>query len=254
MKTTLWPQVKFVVVLITFIGGATFCLANTLNTDQLEDKQAAKEANINEAEKLNTATEVNSESARERIKQNQETANIVNQVPGVKVKAEDLEPPEQPPIKGFHPIKRLLRPVENLEGMSIKLEQQIMKLEGPIAGLQPPMLNLQKKMVGVDEHLGTMEDRLKSVETQVKDARSDIDNVRAEINALRQPITDLRGPIGTVAKPLEAVQAQLNLILLAILFTAIVIAVGTPIAAIQVYRNRQKIFPDLREHELPKAK
>jgi len=243
-------QFASILMFVLLVAGSTVTnsFAGTLSDNQLEDKQAAKDANISEAEKLNSSTQ-----------NSIETATAVNQVPGVKVAPTDLEAPELPPIKGFHPIKKLLRPVENLEGMSIKLEQQIMKLEGPIAGLQPPMLNLQKKMNGVDQDLGKtnntlgqMENRLQSVENQVKGARADIDNVRAEISALKQPITDLRGPIGNVAKPLEAVQVQLNLVLLAILFTAIAIAIGTPIAAIQIYRNRRKIFPDLSDQELPK--
>ncbi len=255
MKRIFWFGFKMISVSVLINFATITSYADTLKGYQLEDKQAVKDANISQAEKLNSSGITHEEKKQEA----EEIANIVNQVPGVKVTAKDLEPPEQPPIKGFHPIKRLLRPVENLEGMSIKLEQQIMKLEGPIAALQPPMVNLQKKMNGVDSHLedtnntlGKMEYRLHSVEDQVKGARTDIDSVRQEINALKEPITGLRGPLGTIAKPLEAVQTQLNLVLLAILFTAVVIAIGTPIAAIQVYRNRHKIFPDLGDHELPK--
>ncbi len=227
------------------------------------DKESAKNANVSEAQKLNG--EVPNDKEREHLggasalsdakdkHDAKETAAVVNQVPGVKVKSKDLEPPTQPAIKGFHPIKKLLRPVENLEGMTIKLEQQIMKLEGPIAALQPPMLGLQKKMTGVEGQIGGMQGRLNSMQGEVTGVRSDLATMRKDIESLKEPIQGLRGPIGTVAKPLEAVERQLNFILLAILVASIAVAVGTPIAAILVYRYRHKLFPDLKEHELPKV-
>jgi chromosome segregation ATPase len=241
------------------------------------NKNAAKDSNIAEAESLNGTTNKSAKQvAKEQAKAAEhaskmasvdnvptvndsahqksakETANVVNQIPGVKVNEKDLEPPAQPPITGFHPIKKLLRPVENLEGMSIKLEQQIMKLEGPIAGLQPPMLSLQKKMTGVDEHIGTMQTRLDGMQAQVQGVRTDISDMRKDINSLKQPIEALRAPIGTVAAPLESVNIRLNLVLVAILLTAVLIVFGTPIAAILVYRYRHRLFPGLGEHELPK--
>jgi len=264
---------------LALICVAPVAFAETLNKIETNDVQAAKNSNVQEAERLNgtqTSTQTSKKAAQvakeqakdpsnapkgnvplptdsQRQKATRDTANAVNQVPGVKVSQKDLEPPAQPPIKGFHPIKRLLQPVENLEGMSIKLEQQIMKLEGPIAGLQPPMLNLQKKMTGVDEQIGTMQGRLNGMQTEVVGVRSDIAGMRKDIEALREPIVALRGPIGNVAKPLEAVQQQLNMVLFAILIATIAIAIGTPIAAIMVYRHRHKLFPELKQEEEAKS-
>lgn len=199
-------------------------------------------------DKLGGASALTDTKSKEDAKK---TADVVNQVPGVKVDQKDLEPPTAPPIKGFHPIKRLLRPVENLEGMSIKLEQQIMKLEGPIAGLQPPMINLQHKMDKVDQSIGTMQDKLGGVQSQVTGVRSDIALMRKDIEGLKAPIVALKAPIGTVAQPLEKLQSQLNFIILAIFVAAGAIAFGTPVAAVLMYRNRHKLFPDMQTHELP---
>jgi DNA repair exonuclease SbcCD ATPase subunit len=244
--------------------------AKDLNNKELVDKESAKNANIQEAQKLNgeapaASKDKNAPAQRDSLggasalsdtknkHDAKETASVVNQVPGVKVKSADLEPPTAPPIKGFHPIKKLLRPVENLEGMTVKLEQQIMKLEGPIAALQPPMINLQKKMNKVDDHLGQMEGRLGGMSSQVSGVREDIANMRKDIQELKTPIQQLRGPIGTVAKPLEAVQNQLSLILLAILVAAAAVAIGTPVAAVMIYRNRHKLFPGMSDREMPKV-
>jgi prefoldin subunit 5 len=232
-------------------------LAGSLNAREKNDKDSAKNSNVSEAQKLNGTDgdkgSVKVDASPSKKKQATETANVVNQVPGVNVKKEDLEPPTQPPIHGFHPIKKLLQPVENLEGMSIKLEQQIMKLEGPIAALQPPMQSLQKQMITVDSQIGTMHGQLDSMQSQVQGVRSDLAGMKQEIKELKAPIVSLEKPIAGVATPLEDLNNKLNYILGAILIAALAIAVGTPLAAIVVYRNRRKLFPGMSDHELPKV-
>jgi prefoldin subunit 5 len=232
-------------------------LAGNLNNREKNDKESAKNSNVSEAQKLNGTDgdkgAVKVEATPAKKKQANDTANVVNQVPGVNVKKEDLEPPTEPPIKGFHPIKKLLRPVENLEGMSIKLEQQIMKLEGPIAALQPPMQSLQKQMIIVDGQIGTMHGQLDSMQTQVQGVRSDLAGMKQEIKELKAPIVSLEKPIAGVATPLEDLNTKLNYILGAILVAALAIALGTPLAAVVVYKNRHKLFPGMSDHELPKV-
>ncbi|MFA6558436.1 MAG: hypothetical protein WCT03_18595, partial [Candidatus Obscuribacterales bacterium] len=57
--------------------------------------------------------------------ENSEAAHAINKVPGVNIKASDLQPPaEDPEIKGFHPIKRLLSPVIRLGKGAVQLQQQ----------------------------------------------------------------------------------------------------------------------------------
>lgn len=221
-----------------------------LSQKDLSDKESAKNANIKEAQALN-GEKGEAAKASEKAKAKQ-TADAVNQVPGVKVDSKDLEPPTQPPIKGFHPIKKLLRPVENLEGMSIKLEQQIMKLTGPISALQPPMVSLQGKMNNVDKQLGSMQEQLTSTQNEVKGVRSDIAGMRKDIQELKAPLNSLQRPIANVSKPLEEVQQQLNIVIMAILVAAIATAIGTPIAAVVLWKYREKLFPGI-SHEIPKA-
>src|SRR4030095_4612348 len=179
-----------------------------------------------------------------------QTAEALNRVPNVHVHPKQLEPVQLPPIKGFHPIKKILRPVEQLEAQSIQLQQQVMRLEGPIAALQPSMLGLEKKMVVVNRQVGSMQSQvaamqsqLRSVESQVNGARTEIAGIKGELRGIRRPIESLRGPIGQVAQPLTGVQTQLGFILLAIMVAAVMIAIGTPVAAILIYMNRHKLFP-----------
>lgn len=206
---------------------------------------------------------------------NKETAQAVNKIPGVNLKPADLQPPaDDPPIKGFHPIKKAMQPVVRLEKNSVMLQQQIMKLEGPIGALQPAMLGLHKKMDGVDKHMGTMQGELTTMANDTMDVSKKMDGVRQDITAMRlqikglevpirqlqKPLNDLREPLSNVAEPLKQVHKELSdmrtllaSVLGAIVIATICIAVGTPIAAILIYKHRRKLFPSMRDHDFPVA-
>ncbi len=211
------------------------------------------------------------------------TVKGVNRIPGVNVSQKEMTSvPEETPIHGFHPIKKMLRPVVELEKNSNDLEKQIMRLEGPIAGLQPHMLGLQKKMGvvenkmvnmqgSIDEMRGRVTDvagSVTAVNRQMTGVRSDLKSMRQDISDLRKPITDLQGPLHDLQGPLSSVsqplrevykeladmKALLQMVLLMIALAAVLIAVGTPLAAILIYRNRRKLFPNLSDQEFPVAK
>ena len=187
-----------------------------------------------------------------------QTAETVNQVPGVKVDSKDLEAPVLPPIKGFHPLQKLLRPVESLGSTSVKLEQQLMKVTGPISALHPPIVSLDRKMNDVDSQVNGMQSQLALTQKEVKDVRGAIAGIRKDIQSLKSPLDGLQKPISDVRVPLERVIARLQFILAAILVGVIATIVGTPIAAVIVYRHRDKIFPgitgDMADHGLAPAK
>jgi len=228
-------------------GGAQ----NTRKAD-LVNKESAKNSNIAEAQKLNgdqpvAKNRVDKEDASKK-EAGKPYANIINQVPGVKVSQKDLEP-DQPAIHGFHPIKKLMRPINNLEGTADQLERETLKLEGPITGLGAPMQQLDKKMVSVDHNLGTLQTGLTGMSHQVTGARSDVAKIRDTIDDLRKPICRLKKPVDAIAGPVEHVQTQLNLILLAIMIFTVAICVGTPLAAILIYKHRDKfLHPSDQRH------
>jgi len=234
-------------------------------------------------------TETNSHSvpvqdvSAKKDEMNKQTAKAVNKVPGVNLKQADLQPPaEDPPIKGFHPIKRLLQPVVRLEKNSVMLEQQIMKLEGPIGSLQPAMLGLDHKMDGVDKRMGTMHGQLNTMSGELTTMSTDIKDVSGKMNGVRQdiggmrtqikglevpirqlqkPLNDLQEPLSNVAKPLQEVQKELSdmrtllaTVLGAIVIATICIAVGTPVAAVLIFKNRHTLFPNMHDQDFPGAK
>lgn len=220
--------------------------------------------------------EVKVKLTKKQEQANKDTAKAANAVPGVNVDPKDLTPPPvEPPIKGFHPIKKALAPVVRLERNSMQLQQQIMKLEGPIAGLNSPMVGLQKHMVtvegkmdGMQGELNKMRGKVDSVNNSMSGVQGDITAMRKEIaglvppiNAMRGPIEKLEKPLTNVAEPLTEVRSELQqmkallaTVLGAVIIGCISIAIGTPIAAFIVYRHRHKLFPGLRDSELPQVK
>ena len=175
-------------------------------------------------------------------KQEKDAARVaatVNQLPGEKVDPKDLL---HPPIKGFHPLKKIFQPLDDLETSANKLDKEATKLEKPMGDLQAPMVDLQKKMVNVDHGVGHMQKKLVSVSDQVTGARSDLSEVREEINRVKSPIRALQGPVTGVAKPLEEIQIKLNVLLLFIVIFMFIVSFGTPMVAILIYKNRNKIL------------
>ncbi len=203
---------------------------------------------------------------------NKSTAKALNQIPGMKVSEKDLEPPpELKPITGFHPIKKALEPIVRLERNTVELQQQIMKLEGPIAALNPPMVGLQSRMTSVEGKMGSMQQKLDGmsvavtgvskqmtgVRGDIRDMREQITRLQEPIEALRPPIEKLQQPLVNVAEPLMQVHkelAEMKLLLAtvlgAIVLATVAISIGTPIAAIAIYRNRKRFFPNMSDHEL----
>jgi CII-binding regulator of phage lambda lysogenization HflD len=215
-------------------------------------------------------------------KMNKETAKAVNKVPGVNIKAADLQPPaEDPPITGFHPIKKLLRPVIRLGKGAVEIQQSMMKLEGPVAGLQPSMTSLGNKMTTVDHQMAHMQKQLTDISgdvgqidacinrvgTGVDEVRQDIAGIRQQvahltvpIREMQKPLHEMLAPLKDVTKPMSQVHGQLaelktmlRGVVIAIIVGVLAITIGTPFAAVYVYRNRKKLFPHLREpgNDLP---
>ena len=151
-------------------------------------------------------------------------------------KKDDPGAPAQAPITGFHPIKKAMRPVENLEGLSVKLEQQIIKLQGPLLALQSPMASLRNEMDTVDGGLDGMQSQLYAMRDKVRGVRSDLRDLRSEIKDLRGPVRALEKPIASVSRPMLAVNTKLTYILMSVIAAAVAIAFGTPFVAYLLFR------------------
>jgi hypothetical protein len=67
-------------------------------------------------------------------------------------------------------------------------------------------------------------------------------------------VAEVAQPLQTVDQKLEKLAALLTTVLFTILVAAGIIAIGTPIAAILIYRNRRKLFPDMSDRDFRVAK
>jgi len=197
---------------------------------------------------------------------NADTAKAINKVPGVHLQGQDLQAPAQDaPITGFHPIKRAIAPIVQLEKNSVQLQQQIMKLDGPISALQPAMNKLHGKLDKVDSRLGemdghivTVDQHVTAVDQQMSGVRSDLSKMRGDLTQLQSPLHSLLGPLNNVARPLEEVRTQLADmrtmlagVLFAIVASSIGIAIGTPLMAILIFKYRHKLFPNTADRDFP---
>jgi hypothetical protein len=277
MQSNILKSRSTTAITIAIVSGMTgFCLASAVGADEVKSA-AAKTATPTAGEKTGfSKDEVKVALTSKQVKADKDTAKAANAVPGVHVDPKNLAvPPVEPPVKGFHPIKKMLAPVVRLERNSMQLQQQIMKLEGPIAGLNSPMVGLQKHMVtvegkmdGMQGELGKMRTNVDSVNSSMKGVQGDITAMRKEIAGLLPPINAMRGPIEKLEKPLinvaepltevkselQQMKALLATVLGAVIVGCVSIAIGTPFAAFMVYRHRHKLFPGLRDSDLPEIK
>jgi hypothetical protein len=241
------------------------------------DTKAA--GDVNSDAKTLTSTEKKldkAKAAQTADKYVNEQAKAINNIPGSHVDPKDLKQSEVGKKGGFpNPVGWMLKPVTRLQEQSVKLEQEIMKLTGPIATLQPSMLRLDKSMTSVQKQMGDMQGTITGVNSQmgsmqgdIKAMREDLSQLKGPIAELKKPVMDLRDPVLALAKPVEGVEGrlvrldgQLNdlktllaLVLTAIFAAALIIAIGTPIAAIMVWRNRQKLVPATKPEEIQEEK
>ncbi len=193
---------------------------------------------------------------------NADQAQAINKIPGENVSAADLQQAKKKHLD-LNPVDWVFAPVIKMEKQSVILQQDIMKLVGPIASLQPGMLGLEKRINSVQDQMGTVDGKLGHVQQQmtglqsdVKAMRNELSQIRRPVSELKQPILDIKDPITKMSKHLAGLDQELRdlkillgFILTSIFVAAAVIAMGTPLAAILIWRNRAKLLPAPKPHE-----
>jgi hypothetical protein len=61
------------------------------------------------------------------------------------------------------------------------------------------------------------------------------------------------GPLRDVYQELHEMKALIQLVVVMIVMSTIAIAIGTPLAAVLIYRNRRKLFPNMSDRDFPVA-
>jgi len=130
------------------------------------------------------------------------------------------------PIKGFHPIKRITRPLWKLRQSTSSLEQRLIGLEQPMNKLQPSVAGLEKrletmdkslaglsiKMDSLDTNLPILNDGMNQVTEQLKHVRTEVHSIvgirrdLAELNKGKKDLKTLSGQIKTLGSSLKELQ------------------------------------------------
>ena len=103
-----------------------------------------------------------------------------------------------------------------------KIREPIMKIQGPLTEMAQP--------------IGRIDKRLGHVQTQ-------LDNISEPLHQIESPITGIGGELAGLHAEIKSLRDLLSMILTAILISAGLTIVGTPIVAILVWRNKHKLLP-----------
>ncbi|MBX9573469.1 MAG: hypothetical protein K2X77_31500 [Candidatus Obscuribacterales bacterium] len=128
----------------------------------------------------------------------------------------ELNLPDVPTVRGFHPIKQTMGEMREIESINMRLYEEMKKLQLPVAGLQPTMLQLQNTMVHVDKQMDITHKQLGSVGEQMDAMYKQMGNVGGQMEAMQKqmgPIGDKMGAvqsqIGSVGQKMDSMHAQL---------------------------------------------
>lgn len=129
----------------------------------------------------------------------------------------------QKSLKGTHSqLLRMGPDIASVRSDIAKIRGPITKIEKPLTSIAEPITNLDQQVTGVHD--------------EIKQLRSPIVNIQ-------QPITSLEKQLTGLSDDISALRNLLSLVLTSIFVAALMIAVGTPIAAIFIWRAKNKILP-----------
>jgi hypothetical protein len=170
------------------------------------------------------------------------------------------------------PIAGLQSPMLQLRDNMVSVQGSMSGMQGSIKGMQGSVSNVRGDMHTIGGQIGNVRGDLTNVRGDLTAVRSDLSGMRARIGQLEKPIRELKEPIVSLNKPIQAVaqpvtgvQHQLlsvekelgdlkmilGTILASIYLAAGAIAIGTPVAAVVIYRKRRQLFPNAREKDFP---
>lgn len=172
-------------------------------------------------------------------------------------------------------IMKLTGPIAALQPSMLKLNDKMEEVRGTMDQTRQSMESVQGSMVNVQGDMKSMRSKLDSVGMTMNGIRSDLQVMRRDINSLKKPIVGLRQPIVSLQEPLNnlsdplstvgtrmrnldkqlgELKALISLVLTAIFVAAAIVAIGTPLAAILVWRNKHKLLPKPKPDQLAEEK
>lgn len=235
-------------------------------------KEEAKQAKSEAKQAAKTAAKNNkkaggiSQSEQERL--DTATINASNQINGQHVDPKIMKKQKKGMgLQVLNPFAWLLKPVTDTQKTVIELQKQIVRLEAPIANLQKPMVGLREDMQQVDSTMDSVNQKMNTMHgdiTKINSGMNSVDrriaHMERQLGQMYEPIVELKNPVIALKDPVKGVGNQLTTlksdlkelkqvvsftttaILAAVLMVGVLIVVGTPIAAIFVWRHRRWIM------------
>lgn len=240
----------------------------SLITDKVIDEKNSTGV-LEKPEKEKSEAIVKQEDKKEVLKRtNQEKTDQTmikasNEIEGVKIDQEKFEESEKFSLSKLNPFHWVFKPVTDMQKRVVHLEKQIMRLEAPIANLQKPMVGLRQDMVTVhsnmkdlDSGMGQVTGKMKTVNKQMKSVDNRMGHVEQQLDQMYEPVSQLQAPVTNVSDRLKYLKKDLKelkdvvsltstLILIAVVSVGLLVAVGTPIAALFAWRHRRFIIEKL---------
>lgn len=206
------------------------------------------------------------------VKENRDTIDekmikASNEIDGVNIDQSKFKEEKGFQWKHLNPLHWVFKPVTDMQDRVVHLEKQIMRLEAPIA-------NLQKPMVGLREDMGTVETKMDSigggmsrvnghmhrVNGQMQSVNDRMGHVEKQLDKMYEPVVNLQSPVSNVSGQLTSLKKDLKelkdvvsltstLILVAVISVGLLVAVGTPIAALFAWRHRRFIIEKLGKED-----
>lgn len=171
---------------------------------------------------------------------------------------------EQQIMKLTGPIAALQPSMLRLEKRMNSVQKQMGDMQGQIGNLEKRTNTFQNQMITVDQRMQSINKQMSAMQNDITAMRTSVDQIKGPIIELKDPIMGLREPLLRITDPVSAADKRLitvdarlravaqeltdlkvliGLVLSAIFLAAVIIAIGTPIAAIIVWRNRSRILP-----------
>jgi archaellum component FlaC len=122
------------------------------------------------------------------------------------------------------------------------IREQLNIVETHLEKIETPIALLPKPLIGIEQ--------------PIKNLESEVRALHSEMSGISEPLGEIQDPVGKMSQELNILHNDiaklthlLNLILTAIFAAALIIAVGTPLAAFALWRNKRRQITAMQAQE-----
>lgn len=128
-----------------------------------------------------------------------------------------------------HSIKGTYAQLKDMRPDLRQVRSDIGRIRGPITRLQEPLISMVEPIHNLNK--------------QVTGVYGEISDIRAPLVNIEKPITSLDKQLTGLSNDISELRKLLSLVLTSIFAAAAIVAIGTPVAAIFIWRTKNKILP-----------